>query len=61
MKKKACRDCKIFVEEDKCTICGKQTFSTNWQGRIFITDPEHSEIGKKMGLEKQGEYAIKVR
>ncbi|MAE13169.1 DNA-directed RNA polymerase subunit E'' [Candidatus Woesearchaeota archaeon] len=61
MKKKACKNCKIFVEGDKCTICGRQNFSTNWQGRIFITNQENSEIGQKMGLEKQGEYAIKVR
>ena len=61
MKKKACKECKIFVEEEKCPVIGKQKFSTNWQGRIFVTDAEHSEIGQKMGLPKQGEYAIKVR
>lgn len=61
MKKKACKSCKIFVDEDICPICKKSSFSTNWQGRIFFLDIKKSMIAHKMGVEIKGEYTIKVR
>jgi len=61
MKKKVCKTCKLFVDGDTCPVCKGNQFSNNWQGRIFILDPEKSEIGKKMGITVKGEYAIKVR
>ncbi|NQU98192.1 DNA-directed RNA polymerase subunit E'' [Candidatus Woesearchaeota archaeon] len=61
MKKKACKSCKIFVEGDSCPICKKSSFSTNWQGRIHFTNVEKSMIAHEMGIEKKGEYTIKVR
>lgn len=61
MKKKACRQCKIFVEENTCPICKGSQFSNTWQGRIYILDPKKSAIAKKIGLEAKGEYAIKIR
>jgi len=60
-KKKACKKCKMFVDGPECPNCHSKQFSTNWQGRISITDPENSEIAKKIGITKKGEYAIKVR
>ncbi|MFH1073307.1 MAG: transcription elongation factor subunit Spt4 [Nanoarchaeota archaeon] len=61
MKKKVCRRCKIFVDGDMCPICKKDSFSTNWQGRIFIVDNGKSFIAKEMDIHLDGEYAIKVR
>lgn len=61
MKKKVCKNCKLFVEGDVCPICKTSQFSNNWQGRIYILDAEKSEIGKKIGIKVKGEYAIKVR
>jgi DNA-directed RNA polymerase subunit E" len=61
MKKKVCKNCKLFVEGDVCPICKTSQFSNNWQGRIYILDAERSEIGKKIGIKVKGEYAIKVR
>ena len=61
MKKKACRNCKIFAEGDRCPICDGTDFSTNWQGRVTIMDKEHSTIAQKMGTSKNGEYVIKLR
>ncbi|MBW2985149.1 DNA-directed RNA polymerase subunit E'' [Candidatus Woesearchaeota archaeon] len=61
MKKKACKKCKLFVEEASCPICKSNQFSTNWQGRIIILDTENSIIANKLGTKKEGEYAIKVR
>ena len=51
----------MFVEGSECPNCHGNQFSTNWQGRINILDPEKSEIAKKIGIKVKGEYAIKVR
>ena len=61
MKKKVCKKCKVFVTGNDCPICRGNQFSTNWQGRINFLNTEKSMIAKKMGVEKDGEYAIKVR
>ena len=60
-KRKVCKKCKMFVDGNECPGCKGNQFSTNWQGRITITDPEKSEIAKKVGIKVKGEYAIKVR
>ncbi|MBN1646163.1 DNA-directed RNA polymerase subunit E'' [Candidatus Woesearchaeota archaeon] len=61
MKKKACRKCKLFTEDDVCPVCKGQTFTTNWQGRIFFLNPKKSMIAHEMDVQNEGEYAIKVR
>ena len=60
-KRKVCKKCKLFVEGNECPICHGNQFSTNWQGRIYIVDPNKSAIAKKIGIKVKGEYAIKVR
>ncbi|MBW3018757.1 DNA-directed RNA polymerase subunit E'' [Candidatus Woesearchaeota archaeon] len=60
MKKKACKVCKIFYSGEECPNGHGSQAVTNWKGRIYIIDKENSEIGKKIGVEKSGEYAIKV-
>lgn len=60
-KKKVCKKCKIFVEGNDCPICKGNKFSTSWQGRVYVIDPNKSEIAQKVGLPIKGEYAIKVR
>jgi RNA polymerase subunit RPABC4/transcription elongation factor Spt4 len=61
MKKKACKKCKIFVEGETCPICKKNSFSTNWQGRIYFIDTKKSTIAQKILVDVKGEYAIKVK
>ncbi len=61
MKKKACKRCKSFVDSDVCPNCKSQDFTTTWQGRLHILDPKKSVIAAKIGIEKKGEYAIKIR
>ena len=61
VKKKVCKKCKIFVDGNECPICHGNQFTTNWQGRINILDPEKSDIAKKIGIKKKGEYAIKAK
>ena len=61
MKKKACKKCKIFVDGDICPVCKGNQFSINWQGRLYILDPNKSAIADKVGMKAKGEYAIKTR
>ena len=61
MKRQVCRSCKVFVDGDVCPICKRKSFATVWQGRIHFLNISKSTIAKKMGVEKEGEYAIKVR
>ncbi|MBI2130448.1 DNA-directed RNA polymerase subunit E'' [Candidatus Woesearchaeota archaeon] len=61
MKKKVCKKCKLFVDGGECPLCKGNQFSTNWQGRLFVIDPDKSLIAQKIGLKAKGEYAIKVR
>ncbi|MBW2967975.1 DNA-directed RNA polymerase subunit E'' [Candidatus Woesearchaeota archaeon] len=60
-KKKCCKKCKIFVDGSECPICKGTVFSTNWQGRIFISDASKSQIADKIGVTVKGEYALKCR
>lgn len=60
MKKKACRNCKIFVDEEVCPLCKGSQFVLNWKGRHYIIDAGRSMIAKKLGITANGEYAIKV-
>lgn len=59
--KRVCRQCRIFVEEGNCSICHNADFATTWQGRITVVDSSRSFIGKKAGVGREGDYAIKVR
>ncbi len=61
MKKKICKNCKLFVEENVCPLCKANQFSNNWQGRINILDANKSGVAKKLNITVKGEYAIKIR
>ncbi|MBU1199243.1 MAG: DNA-directed RNA polymerase subunit E'' [Nanoarchaeota archaeon] len=61
MKKQVCRTCKAFFVADSCPVCKKKSAATVWQGRIHFLSIKKSEIAKKMNIERDGEYAIKVR
>jgi len=60
MRKKACKKCKVFFDGEECPYGHGANSVTNWKGRIQILNLEKSEIGKKIGIEHAGEYAIKV-
>lgn len=57
---KACRNCSTITEDDTCPRCGNET-SKDWQGYVIVVDHAHSEIAKKMGVAKNGKYALRVR
>ena len=60
MTKKACKSCKFLTDHNKCPNCGSDQFVESWKGRLTILDPEKSEVAKKVGIKKKGDYAIKV-
>ncbi|MBS3124191.1 DNA-directed RNA polymerase subunit E'' [Candidatus Woesearchaeota archaeon] len=60
-KKKACKRCRLLVEGNKCPNCGLESFTTSWQGRLYVHDVTNSLIAEKVGITVKGEYAIKVR
>lgn len=60
MTKKVCRKCKIFTDEPECPICHGTDFTESWKGRVIILKPEQSIIAKKLKLDKEGAFAIKI-
>ena len=61
-KRVVCRSCKAFFDEGaSCPVCKRNSFTNSFQGRVQFISAEKSVIAKKMGVEKDGEYAIKIR
>ena len=63
VKKLAHKNSKELLTEAQITEqkLSEGEFTGTWQGRVYILDKDNSVIGKKMGIEKEGEYAIKTR
>lgn len=61
MKKKVCKKCKVIVTKAKCQLCNGTDLTTSWNGRIIILNHEKSEVAKKLNINSNGEYAIKVK
>jgi transcription elongation factor SPT4 len=57
---KACKQCSLVTELDVCPSCGSPT-SREWQGYIIIIDHTKSEIAKRMGINVNGKFALRVR
>ena len=57
---RACRVCSFISEEDVCPRCGGET-SKEWQGYVIIVDYKKSEIAKKMNVNANGKFALRVR
>ncbi|MEM2838993.1 MAG: transcription elongation factor subunit Spt4 [Thermoplasmata archaeon] len=57
---KACKQCSLITEQDTCPICGSPT-SKEWQGYVVILDYTKSEIAKRMGINANGKFALRVR
>ncbi|MEM2637017.1 MAG: transcription elongation factor subunit Spt4 [Candidatus Korarchaeota archaeon] len=57
---KACRVCRAITTKDRCPICGSYSLSFDFEGFVYVVDPENSEIAKEMGIKKPGLYAVKV-
>ncbi|MCQ2056141.1 MAG: DNA-directed RNA polymerase, subunit E'' [archaeon] len=57
---KACKKCNFITVGDTCPICGSQT-SKEWQGYLVVLDYSRSAVAKKMNIEHNGKYALRVR
>lgn len=61
-KEKACKKClEIFATGvDVCPNCNEPT-TLEWSGCVIVLDHEKSDIAKKMGITRNGKFALKVR
>ena len=57
---KSCTHCSYITQDDICPICGNKT-SKEWQGYVIIVDHRKSEIAKKMNVNVNGKFALRVR
>lgn len=57
---RACPVCSFITEEERCPRDASET-SKDWQGYVIIVDHAKSEIAKKMGINANGRYALRVR
>ena len=55
----ACKSCSMVSDREQCT-CGGQ-MAREWSGYVIILDHNRSEIAKKMGVNVEGRFALKVR
>jgi DNA-directed RNA polymerase subunit E" len=60
-KRKTCKQCRHFYDGTQCPVCKSKETANSFQGRVFIADPEKSEIAKKINVTVKGEFALKVR
>lgn len=62
-KPKACKQCKIIYEGDRCPKCGAAVSEAteSWKGKVIILNPEQSEIAGKLKIKEKGTYAIKTK
>ena len=60
-KQKACRICKKIYEGEKCPNCGSKESTDSFKGKVYILNPERSEIAQKLNIKNKGEFAIKTR
>jgi len=61
IKEKACLNCKAIYVDDKCPKCGETPASDSFKGRLHVFNSEKSEIANKLGIYKDGEFAIKTK
>ncbi len=59
-KQKACKNCKMIVDGDKCENCDSTEFAENFKGKINVLKPEESEIAKNLKITKKGSFAVKT-
>jgi RNA polymerase subunit RPABC4/transcription elongation factor Spt4 len=60
-KEKVCLNCKAIYEGEKCTLCGETPSIDTIKGRLHVFNAEKSEIANKLGIHKEGEFAIKTK
>ena len=57
---KACKNCHMLTEQGKCPTCGG-ALSKDWKGYLIVMDYSRSKIAKKMNIDVNGKFALRVR
>lgn len=60
-KQKACKICKKIYDGEKCPVCGSKESSDSFKGKVYILNPEKSEIAQRLKIKNRGEFAIKTK
>ena len=60
-KEKSCLNCKAIYFGDKCPKFQETPSSEVFKGRVHNFDAEKSELAENMGINKDGEFAIKSK
>lgn len=60
-KEKACLNCKTIYFGDKCPSCDSTPATETFKGRLHVFNAEKSEIATKLKINKNGEFAIKLK
>jgi len=60
-KKQAGKLTKILTTDEVSPLDPKEPLTATWYGRLYVSNPDKSEIAKRQEIKRPGEYAIKVR
>ena len=60
-KEKACQNCKTIYFGDKCPSCDSTQATETFKGRLHVFNHENSEIANRLKINKEGEFAIKLK
>jgi len=59
---KACKECSyLFEDDDVCPLCGSRDVTDKYGGRVYIVNPEKSEIGQLLKVKTKGTYVVRVK
>ncbi len=61
MTDKACKNCRFISNGPVCPNCKSTNLSDDWSGLVIVTEPEVSEVAKRIGIKAPGRYALRVR
>ena len=61
MSLRACRVCKTITRESVCPSCKSTDLSEDYTGLLIVLDAANSQLAKKLKVEKEGRYALKIR
>jgi len=57
----ACKKCNKLLTTKSCLTCQGVQASKNWKGVVLIINSTKSTIAKKLKIESNGAYALRVR
>lgn len=57
----ACKKCNKIIFSKSCPSCVGSQASKNWKGLALIINSSRSRIAKKLNIESNGAYALRVR